>query len=114
MLPHQPSHFSVQHPPSQEHFEEARKIDVRPRHAGSPAKPAEGADASEVMLNFSCPACLEMLITAKSAVQTAVQCPECTAWVMPPKVVSVASSAGGSGKTMLPPPKKTGNQALRK
>ncbi len=112
-MPNPPNPFSVQHPPSQERFEEARKIDVKPRAPGSP-RTVEGAEATDVMLNFSCPACLEMLITSKSAAQSAVQCPECSAWVMPPKVVSLASSAGGGGKTVLPPPKKTGTQSLRK
>ncbi len=113
MQPGQPSPFSSQHPPSQDHFEEAKKIEVRPRSpgGGGAAKPAEAPveNAPEVMLNFSCPACLEMLLAPKIASQSAVQCPECSAWVMPPKVVSLV----GGSKSMLPPPRKTGNQALR-
>ncbi|MDB6139162.1 MAG: hypothetical protein JWO94_2234 [Verrucomicrobiaceae bacterium] len=107
-----PSPFSSQHSSSGERFEDAKRIEVRPR-AGGPPKPAEQTDAVEVMLNFSCPACLEMLIAPKTSAQSSVQCPECSAWVMPPKLASLASGAGANSKTALPPPRKTGTQALR-
>lgn len=104
-----PSPFPSANTP--ERLEEARKIEVRPR-AGGPLKPAEGGEASEVMLSFSCPACLEMLAAPKTSAQSSVQCPACNAVVMPPKVMSIVGGAGGA-KTMLPPPRKTGTQALR-
>lgn len=96
---------------SPERLEEARKIEVRPR-GGAPVRLPEGNETSEVMLSFSCPACLEMLAAPKTSAHSSVQCPACNAVVMPPKIVSVVSGAGG-GKTMLPPPRKTGTQALR-
>ena len=83
---------------------------MRPRGAGQ-TKPAEPADQSEVILHFSCPACLEMLAAPKSAANASIQCPACSAMVMPPVVVSMVT---GPTKGFLPPPRKSGTQALRK
>ncbi len=107
-----PSPFPAPNATTSERLDEARKIEVRPR-AGAPGKLAEGGEVSDVMLSFSCPSCLEMLAAPKTSAQSSVQCPACGAVVMPPKIVSVAGSAAMGGKTMLPPPRKTGTQALR-
>ncbi|MDB6119494.1 MAG: hypothetical protein JWO08_3275 [Verrucomicrobiaceae bacterium] len=107
-----PNPFASQHSPSQERFEDVKKIEVRPRSGGA-SKPGEAGDASDAMLSFSCPACLEMLNAPKTSAPSPVQCPQCSAVVMPPTVVNVAGSAASSSKTILPPPRKTGTQALR-
>ena len=107
-----PSPFSSQSSSSEERFEEVRKIEVRPRASGA-LKSGESTPSADVMLSFSCPACLEMLAAPKTSAQSSVQCPECSAWVMPPKIVNLVGSSAGSSKTLLPPPRKTGTQALR-
>jgi hypothetical protein len=114
MLPNRSSQFTPQNPPSVGHFEDAKRIEVRPRSAG--ARNTEAADesaaeghATDTMLHFSCPACLHMLGTPKQSVTASVKCSECSAWVMPPQVVNVSLP----GKTSLPPPRKTGGNQLK-
>lgn len=116
MLPPQRSEFSVQHPPPTERFEEARRIEVRPRGTGPKTEKgdepaADGVEAVETLLHFSCPACLHMLSAAKTETTVTVKCPTCSAWVMPPQLVNVGLPA--AGKTTLPPPKKSGFNALK-
>ena len=115
MLPNQSSPFTPQSPPPLGRFEDARKIEVRPRSAGPRASEAPNEAAAEdhsadAMLHFSCPSCLHMLGTARQSVTASVQCPECSAWVMPPQVVNM----GLSGKTTLPPPRKTGINPMKR
>lgn len=116
MLPNQSSPFTPQNPPPVGRFDEARKIEVRPRAPGP--RGAEAADeassestlASDAILHFSCPSCLHMLGTPKQSVTISVKCPECSAWVMPPQIVNM----GLTGKTTLPPPRKTGVNPLKR
>lgn len=116
MLPNQSSPFTPQNPPPVGRFDEARKIEVRPRAPGP--RGAEVADeatgdgtlASDAILHFSCPSCLHMLGTPKQSVTISVKCPECSAWVMPPQIVNM----GLAGKTTLPPPRKTGVNPLKR
>lgn len=114
MLPNSSSPFTPQNPPPPGRFEEAKKIEVRPRSSGAPrsAEPVGegGAEvAGDVVLHFSCPACLHMLAAPKQAVTVSVKCPECAAWVMPPQLINM----GTPGKTTLPPPRKTGMNPLK-
>lgn len=116
MLPNQPTPFSIQHPPSAGRFDDVKKIDVRPRSSGTRAVESSNdasasADTTDAMLHFSCPACLHMLGTARQSVTVSVKCPECSTWVMPPQVVNMGAT--GSGKTTLPPPRKTGVNPLK-
>jgi hypothetical protein len=112
MLPNQPTPFTPQNPPPPGKFEEARRIEVRPRAAGS-SRAHEGSEGDEatgdVVLHFSCPACLHMLAATKQAVTISVKCPECSAWVMPPQLINTVTP----GKTSLPPPRKTGTNPLK-
>ena len=87
--------------------DDARRIEVRPR--GSSTRPDGAVDASESLLHFSCPACLHMMAAPRAT--GIVQCPACTASVMPPQVVNMGLAA--TGKTALPPPKKTGAHPLK-
>lgn len=115
MLPGQRPEFSVQHPPPTERFEEARRIEVRPRGSSPKAdktdEPAPEVEAKETLLHFSCPSCLHMLSAARTETTVTVKCPTCSAWVMPPQLVNVGLPA--AGKTTLPPPKKSGFNALK-
>lgn len=117
MHPNQSSPFTPQNPPPVGRFDEARKIEVRPRAPGP--RGAEAAEelaadssiiASDAILHFSCPACLHMLGTPKQSVTISVKCPECSSWVMPPQIVNM----GLTGKTTLPPPRKTGVNPLKR
>lgn len=100
--------------PNASAIDDARRIDVRPRSpagrieepASAPVPPA----ADEELVHFSCPGCLQMMAAPRSA--SSVQCPECSAWVMPPKLVQMGLT--GAGKTVLPPPKKTGAHGMKR
>lgn len=121
MIPGKRPEFSVQHPPSSERFEDARRIEVKPRGAGPrPDKTTEepaaaptdlDLETAETVLHFSCPGCLHMLAAPKSSTTMTVKCPTCSAWVMPPQLVNVGLPS--AGKTALPPPKKSGINALK-
>ena len=118
MIPGHRPEFSVQHPPPTERFEDARRIDVRPRGtAPKPEKPNEPVGeetegSGGTLLHFSCPACLHMLSAAKTETATTVKCPTCNASVMPPQLVNVGLPA--AGKTTLPPPKKSGFNEMKR
>lgn len=102
--------FSVNRPPSPEHLEGAKRIEVKPRVSGAGHRVEETpvAATSDSVLKFSCPACLHLLEAAKTSATISVKCPECSAWVLPPQLVSATAS-----KTVLPPPKKSGDHPLR-
>jgi hypothetical protein len=106
--------YSTSTPLPMSRFDDARKIEVKPRGSSSrPINlPPESAElpaipeTTEVLLHFSCPACLHMLSALRTRTAQPIQCPSCEGQVMPPQQISMGI-AGGS-KTNLPPPRKTG------
>ncbi len=102
--------FSISNPPPSDMFDGARRIDVKPRSAAPARTEGESPDGHvHDLLHFSCPACLHMLGVEKKAAAASLKCPECSAWVMPPQLVSL-----GTTKATLPPPKKSGGFASKK
>jgi hypothetical protein len=107
--------YSINNPPQQDQFGTAKRIDLRPRanwnkpdsDATLPAIRQEPL-ADDVILTFSCPACLHMIGQSKAQASTSSKCPACEAWVMPPQVVTMSG-----GKTSLPAARKPGIQPTR-
>jgi predicted RNA-binding Zn-ribbon protein involved in translation (DUF1610 family) len=93
--------------------ERAHRIEIRPRLPGPRQPEAETSNPAEFPLNFTCPACGNMMQTAAGVGSTSHQCPSCQAWVIPPQLIRKALSSRNEGKSHLPPPRKTGTHSMR-
>lgn len=92
----------------------SNRIEIKPRLPLGKSTPPVRRENQPADLQFTCPNCLHMLSAARQAVSTALPCPTCGAWVMPPQVVRTADAdvSSAPAKSSLPPPRKTGSHTM--